>query len=235
MIGGRGKHTPLVSNFPLNSHLGESYRMLRTSVLLECGDEAPRCIVVTSGERGEGKSVTAANLAIVMSRTDRRVALLDADLRIPTQHTLFDIAPSQYSYSAGELGCDGEHITKEFLDARYAVQVGNNLDVYPVGALPPDPSETIESVRFRRLVEVLRAKYDVVVIDSPPVSRATDAVVLSSMSDGVALVVDFRSRRRHAKRAVQTLKRVGTPMLGIVANRYDREPIATYGPSTAVI
>jgi polysaccharide biosynthesis transport protein len=197
---------PLVGAFPDDSRFAEAYRMLRTNLLLSGEDHPPRCIVVTSAERGEGKSITSANLALVMARTERRVALLDADLRMPSQHLLFGVA----RYSRG-------------LADRYSYPIANNLDLVTPGARRTDPSETIDSVRFQRFLDVLLDSYDTVIVDSPPVGRVTDAALLGTLADAVLLVVDFNGRRRNARRAVQALRRVHAPLVGVVVNRHDRE------------
>lgn len=223
MITRRDTPAPLVGAYPAESNFAESYRMLRTNVLLAGGAQPPRCIVVTSAERGEGKSLTSANLALVLARTDRRVALLDADLRLPTQHKLFGVARGERGFGESDLGSDGSLVTRQMIAERYAVSVADGLDVISAGPEPPDPSETVGSGRFRWFVAALLEQYDTVIIDSPPVGRVTDAAVLSALADGVLIVADFPGRRRDVRRAVQTLRRVDAPLLGVVLNRHDRD------------
>jgi len=169
---------------------------------------------VTSSVPDEGKTVTAANLAIVMAQADRRVLLVDADLRKPGVDRLFKL-PNQ----VGLTSLIRRDSTMTIDDVIQTTEQAN-LRVLTTGPLPPNPAELLGSDRMRAQLEMLAKQADVVVIDSPPLLAVTDAAVLSSYVDGTLLVVDARhSRRRSVREARETLNRVGARVLGVVLNR----------------
>ncbi|MBS1791858.1 MAG: polysaccharide biosynthesis tyrosine autokinase [Acidobacteria bacterium] len=224
---GNGKLTKLVTLDQLSSVV-EAYRMLRTSVLLSAAGNPPKTILFTSGQPGEGKTTTAINTAISLSQLGASVLLIDADLRRPTVHRVFKMGQSQglSTYLSRQVEIDP-------LVSKLWVQ---NLSVLPCGPIPPNPAELISSERMRLLLKELGEKYDHILIDSPPLINVTDPVILSTMVDGVILVVQAgRSTRDIVRRARQELGSVGAKIFGVVLNNLDikREGydsyLATYG------
>lgn len=219
----------LLTNQAVNSSVAESYRMLRTSLLLTDDGERPGTILITSAGRDEGKSLTCANLGIVLASTDQRVAIVDADLRLPTMHRLFGILPGDYPAllqdpTRAAATSDPDHVRA------LAVGVLDNLWIVPAGAEARHPSELLASERCADMFAALAACFDVVLIDSPPVGLVTDAAVLAPQSDGVLFVVNYTARnRRQAQRALRTLQHVDADVLGIVVNAYPEGRRDTYG------
>jgi capsular exopolysaccharide synthesis family protein len=224
---GNGKLTKLVTLDQLSSVV-EAYRMLRTSVLLSAAGNPPKTILFTSGQPGEGKTTTAINTAISLSQLGASVLLIDADLRRPTVHRVFKMGQSQglSTFLSRQVEID-PLINKLWVP---------NLSVLPCGPIPPNPAELISSERMRLLLKELGQKYDHILIDSPPLINVTDPVILSTMVDGVILVVQAgRSTRDIVRRARQELGSVGAKIFGVVLNNLDikREGydsyLATYG------
>lgn len=163
----------------------ESYRTIRTGILLSSADKTPQVILVTSGGPGEGKTACAANLAVAMAQAGEqagsRVLLIDCDMRRPRIHNVFGVE-REPGMSTVLIGSTAFH------DA-IAPTGYDNLDVVPCGPLPPNPSEILGSRKMKRFIEVLRKRYHRIVIDSPPITPVTDAVLLSQVADGVVMVI----------------------------------------------
>jgi len=210
-IGQLGKESDelITAHHPLAS-VSEDFRVLRTNLRFAGVDKALRTILVTSPAPSEGKTVTAANLAVVLAQSGLRVALVDADLRRPRQHHLFNI-PS---------GAEGvtESLVEGKTDGRITQPLADfDLRLLPAGALPPNPVEMVGSQRMRQLLEGLASEADVVVVDSPPVLSMADAAVLAQAVDGVLLAVEAnKTRRGAAQDAVLSLQQIGANVLGVV-------------------
>jgi capsular exopolysaccharide synthesis family protein len=205
------------------SSVVEAYRMLRTSVLLSAAGSPPKIILFTSGQPGEGKTTTAINTAISLSQLGSSVLLIDADLRRPTVHRVFKMNHSQglSTYLSRQVEID-PLIHKLWVP---------NLSVLPCGPIPPNPAELISSERMRDGLKALSEKYDHILIDSPPLINVTDPVILSTMVDGVILVVQAgRSTRDVVRRARHELSSVGAKIFGVVLNNLDikREGYGSY-------
>jgi capsular exopolysaccharide synthesis family protein len=208
--------------------ISEAFRSLRTSVRFSAGDQPLRTLLVTSPLPTDGKTFTAANLAAVMAQGGRRVILVDADLRHPMQHKLFDTprAPGISSALLWEKEAwQGAELDQLFTRTTQNDQVLRPTEVEQLrlvtcGEIPPNPAELLASQRFETFVNWLQKQADVVIFDSPPVLAVTDAPLLASQVDGVILVVDSGSTRRPAAvRAVERLHDVGANVLGVVINR----------------
>ena len=195
------------------SGVAEAYRKLRTNLEFSSLEVPIQTLLVTSARQGEGKTVTAANLAIVFAQTGRRVLLVDADLRKPGIHLLFDLPNSKgLTTLVGRSGTPAESVVQS------TTQV--NLEVLTTGPLPPNPAELLGSQRMRVVVESLKTGYELVVVDSPPIQAVADTAILSSYIDGVLFVVDTtRSRRRAIHQARGALHRARANVLGAVLNR----------------
>jgi len=175
-----------------------------------------RTLLVTSSSPGEGKSTTAANLAVVMAQTGQRVILVDTDLRRPMLHKIFGI-PNNTGLTTALLAGQDMTIEEQLQPTEVSC-----LQVLTSGPIPPNPSELLGSHRMAHLVEVLAANADVIIFDSPPVLAVTDAAVLGRQMDGVLLVTDAGATREQALvNAVAELQKTGANILGVALNRLD--------------
>jgi len=188
----------------------EQYRRLAAAIHQAHRTSGFKVVMVASAVAGEGKSLTAANLALTLSESYRRNTLIiDADLRRPTQHSIFQVSGAP-GLSEGLVSLDEPKLPLHRLSSR--------LTVLPAGRPTSDPIGAITSERMRRLVEEAKEVFDCVVIDTPPVGLLTDAALLASMADGVVLVVKAESTPFElVNRAVDALGR--ERMIGVVLNR----------------
>ena len=196
------------------SPVAESFRHLRTNVQYAQLDKPLKTILVTSPNPKEGKSTTAANLAVTFAQTEQRVLLVDADMRRPTIHSLFglkkDPGLTDLLFGSATL----EEVTKQ--------GVLDNLWIINAGTTPPNPSEILGSIKMKKFIETVRLAYDIVIFDSPPVLAVTDAAVLATAVDGTLLVVS--SDQTHVQalgRATEVLKGIGNTAVGVVLNNFD--------------
>lgn len=192
--------------------VSEAYRSLRTALLLSSAREL-KVVAVTSAVASEGKSATASNLAVVMAQLGRRVLIIDADLRKPRLHEVFQVSNriGLVSYLTG--GADFESIV-----ARTPVP---QLYVTPSGPIPPNPSELLASERMVELVKAARGRFDFVVIDTPPLLPVTDATLVGDQVDGVAICMRAgKVTRDEARSCLDRLRMAGVKILGVVLNRH---------------
>lgn len=196
--------------------VAEAYRSIRTNLRFSTIDSRLRTLVVTSSLAGEGKSVTAANLAIVMAQLGLSVVLVDADLRKPTQHKLFALNRQP--------GLSDALLADDTPLAHYLHEVDvPNLCLLPSGMTPPNPAELLSSQRMRHLLEALHAEADVIILDTPPLLVVTDAAVLASYVRDVVLVVNAkRTPRSSLARSVEALHKIDAHLCGVVVNELSR-------------
>lgn len=200
----------VVTYFDPTAVISEQYRGLRTNLLLNNLSKSLKTIAVCSSFQGEGKTVTAVNLAISMaSGLDRTVLLVDCDLRGGIVHQLLALNPT---IGLSDVLANGTAFESAFCKTRI-----NNLTVLPRGGIPRNPSELLSSKKMRRLLEELRAKFDYIILDSSPVMPLTDACILSSQVDGVIFIVQaHKTQRRVVKEARNMLEHVHAKILGFV-------------------
>ncbi|MCX6639016.1 MAG: polysaccharide biosynthesis tyrosine autokinase [bacterium] len=204
----------LITNFSPKSPISEAYRSLRTNILFANIDQPIKTLIVSSSATKEGKSTTVANLAITMSQMGSRVLIIDADLRRPTIHNLFKIDR--------QIGLTNALLGAYTLDEVIKPTGIENLDVITAGDIPPNPSELLSSNAMRRALQVLSQRYDLILIDSPPVIAVTDAAVLATRADGVLLVVSSGYvTRNEVLRAMQLLGNVRANLIGVLLNGLD--------------
>jgi capsular exopolysaccharide synthesis family protein len=196
----------------VRSPIAESYRHLRTSLLLSSAGQPPKTILVTSSQPSEGKTTTAINTAFMLAQTGAEVLIIDCDLRRPRLHTQFEVTNTKglTTWLSGERDLDNllQNCPKQ-----------PNLKILTSGPVPPNPAELLGSEEMRRLLNLLSERFAHIIIDSPPAISFTDASILSTMVDGVMLVVHGgRSSRAVVRRAKQQLLDVGAHIFGVVLN-----------------
>ena len=218
---GRRRSRQPVSGYGSRSPAAEAYRAIRASVQFVTMDRPGQVLLVTSPNAGDGKSTTAANLAVTMASAGKRVVLVDGDLRKPSLHQIFNLE-NRVGLTSALLSGNG---------ARSYIQPSgfDSLSVLASGPLPPNPSELLSSPRMRDLVEVLRQEADAVVMDSPPALVVTDATLLAALADGTILVVEAgRTRSAALHQAVDGLSRATDRVLGVVLNKMGRRGAPAY-------
>jgi non-specific protein-tyrosine kinase len=202
------------------SGVAEAYRTLRTNIEFSSLDAPLRTLLVTSSMPAEGKTVTAANLAVVFAQAGRRVLLVDADLRKPGVHLIFDLANTHGLTTL--IRSDEAN-----LDAIAQATEQENLRVLTTGPLPPNPAELTGSQRMRTIVERLVAAEDLVIFDSPPLQAVTDAAIIGSFVDGTLLVIDAQySHQPRVRQAMESLRKTGANVIGAVLNRSSARSLA---------
>lgn len=217
--GGNGGPNPPGSNrtalamiTDARSPITESYRHLRTSLLLSSAGKPPKTILITSSQPAEGKTTTGINTAFMLAQTGAEVLMIDCDLRRPRLHTQFDLPNTKglTTWLSGEKDLEG---------LIQQCDKAPNLKVLTCGPVPPNPAELLGSEEMRKLLNILSEQYAHIIIDSPPAISFTDASILSTMVDGVILVVHGgRSSRAVVRRAKQQLLDVGAHVFGVVLN-----------------
>jgi capsular exopolysaccharide synthesis family protein len=204
----------LLINSDPRSSLAEAYRQLRTSILLSTAGHAPKSLLITSSLPAEGKTTTAANTAISLAQTGAKVLLIDADMRRPRLHSVFN-----FDNAVGlSTLLSSQNTEAEILNA-IKYEQGTKLSILTSGPIPPNPAELIGSEQMADLLKTLQANFTHVVVDSPPIASFTDGVLIASMVDGVILVVNSgHISRQVVRRTRQLLTDVGAKIFGVVLN-----------------
>jgi len=218
--GGTDFRRRLITYEDPKSPVSESYRSLRTNITYASVDKKIKSILVTSPQPGEGKSTTVANLAIAFAQLRKRTLLIDADLRKPVQHNVFDQprGPGVSEYLIGNVEDFNTIIRPTKVD---------DLFLVTAGGLPPNPSELLGSKRMSELVDRLESEWDIILFDSPPIVAVTDSSMISSEIDALVLVVKAGSTDRAAvDRAMDTIANVGSPLIGAILNGANPETLA---------
>jgi polysaccharide biosynthesis transport protein len=211
----------LVTHLRPKSVNAESYRAVRTSLFFSTQGQGHRVIQVTSPNKGDGKSLLCSNLAITIAQSGKRVLLIDADCRRPRQHKVFNV-PHDVGLASVLMGTTMAH---------EAVQQTTipGLDIMPCGPIPPNPSELLVSPRFKEVLEMFRADYDFVLVDTPPVLAVTDPCVVAGKVDGLVVAIRLtRKGRPDAERAKEILTQVGANVFGIVVNGVTQTSTGVY-------
>ncbi|MFH1351241.1 MAG: polysaccharide biosynthesis tyrosine autokinase [Pseudomonadota bacterium] len=207
-----GEQIPeLVTLHSPKSTASEAYRGIRTSILFSSAESEPQVILVSSAGPREGKTISTINLAVTMAQSGSKVIILDCDMRRPKVHKIFDIPRDQgmTNLLVGNM---------EIKSAIFNTPIPN-LDVIPCGPIPPNPSEILGSSRMTKLLEILKKNYTRILIDTPPITAVTDAVVLSKSVDGVVIVIRTNETAREIiQNGLSQLKSVGSNVLGAILN-----------------
>ena len=205
---------PLLLNNGVPPNFSEMFRTIRTNILFSSPDSAPRTLAVTSTGPGEGKTLVSSNLAVACALAGQRVLLIDADMRRPQMHDLFDV----------ELSPGLSNIIVGDAKASAALQKTSvsGLWVMPAGRTPPNPVELLGSARFKEVLASLSQHFDTIVIDTPPAMVVADPLVVAAIVSGVVFVVGSEMTSRHTARAViDQLERGHARILGAVLNRVE--------------
>ena len=191
--------------------VSEIYRTIRTNIQFSSADKDLKTLSVTSATEGEGKTTTIANLAVTLTQQDHRVVIVDADLRRPKVHRIFELENTEGLTEVLVNKLPHKHLVQEtFVE---------NLFVLPTGILPPNPSELLGSKGLKALIEKLKVEYDYVLLDVPPVNIVTDGLLVANVVDGVILVCSSGLvQSDEAKRAKELLVNAKANLLGVVLN-----------------
>ncbi|SFF16780.1 capsular exopolysaccharide family [Paenibacillus algorifonticola] len=204
--------TNLVALTNPNSPISEVYRTLRTNIQYAEIDTPKQILMIASSQPDEGKTTTITNLAVTIAQEERKVLLVDADMRKPSLHQVFDkpnriglssVISNQFSWQEAVMDTMVEH-----------------LSVITSGPIPPNPSEMLGSNKMKALVQEWKNHYDVILFDTPPVLAVTDALIVSAFCDGVVLVVlAGKVKKEMVKKMKANLDRVQAQIVGVVMNK----------------
>lgn len=207
-----------------NYLVAEAYRQLRTAVLLSTPGRAPKTLLVSSCVPAEGKTTSSINLAISLAQTNSKVLLIDADLRRPRLRTVFRLNGNQGLST---------YLSRDMAESELMAMIqqydGSNLHVLTSGPVPPNPAELLGSEQMRRLIKTLEPHFKYILIDSAPVASFTDGVLVSSMVDGVLMVIRCGKTPREAlNRSKQLLASGGGNIIGAVLNQVEMRETGYY-------
>jgi capsular exopolysaccharide synthesis family protein len=207
-------NSELLINSDPRSSLAEAYRQLRTSILLSTAGHAPKSLLITSSLPSEGKTTTATNTAISLAQTGGKVLLIDADMRRPRLHSVFNL-----ENGIGLSTLLSSEFTQNDILKAIKYDEGTKLNLLTSGPIPPNPAELIGSEQMANLLKLFQESFTHVVVDSPPIASFTDGVLIASMVDGVILVVHAgKSSRQVVRRSRQILTDIGAKIFGVVLN-----------------
>ncbi len=202
----------LVNN-PL-SPLSESYRLVRSGLLLSSPDHPPRSLLVTSMAPKEGKTATTANLARILAQSEKKVLIIDCDMRRPRMHSLFS-QPNSYGLSNYLTGDRQQTLVRTIPDEQ--------VSLIPAGSIPPNPAELLNSSAMQQLLDKMLETYDFVLLDSPPVQSVTDSLTLSRIVDGTVLVVrSGKTTYDTLDNGMKKMREVNAHLLGFVLNGFNK-------------
>jgi capsular exopolysaccharide synthesis family protein len=192
----------------------EAYRTLRTNLLYALKDGPSKVIVVTSPGPIEGKTITCANLGVVLAQADKNVLILDCDLRKPTLHKIFGLRNLRGVVDL----LTGERNLQEVWQESPLL----GMKIVTAGPIPPNPAELLYSSRFAQLLDQARQGFDIVLLDSPPTQLGSDPLILAAQGDGVLLVIDLQDTRKGSVRhSMRSLEAAGANLLGTVMNNVE--------------
>ncbi|BDH61233.1 tyrosine protein kinase [Lysinibacillus sp. PLM2] len=204
----------LITSTSPKSIISEQFRTIRTNIEFSSPDQTIKTILVTSSVPGEGKTTTAANLAVVFAQEGKKVLIVDSDMRKPALHYTFDILNEK-----GLSNVLTRH-QNHFL-ALYNTKI-ENLFIIPSGPIPPNPSELLSTQKFEIFLEEVKELYDLIIFDAPPLLSVTDAQILSHKCDGTILVVKSGFVDKvDVLKAKTSLNTVHAKILGVVLNNYN--------------
>jgi len=211
----------LITHLNPRSPISEQYRTIRTNLQFTSIDKPLRSILVTSSSPSEGKSITIANLAVAYAQQNKRVLLIDADMRKPTVHYTFRLENIR--------GLSNLLIDEATLEEAINRTNINNLHIITCGPIPPNPSELLGSNRMKNVIKKAQEQYDIILIDTPPVLAVTDAQVLSNIVDGAILVIrSGQTEFESAIKAKESIEQAKGKLLGVILNDQKKNTADNY-------
>src|SRR5690625_1720378 len=211
----------LITHLNPRSPISEQYRTIRTNLQFTSIDKPLRSILVTSSSPSEGKSITIANLAVAYAQQNKRVLLIDADMRKPTVHYTFRLENIR--------GLSNLLIDEATLEEAINRTNINNLHIITCGPIPPNPSELLGSNRMKNVIKKAQEQYDIILIDTPPVLAVTDAQVLSNIVDGAIFVIrSGQTEFESAIKAKESIEQAKGKLLGVVLNDQKKNAADNY-------
>lgn len=197
------------------SYYAEAFRTIKTNIKYSSADKHKKVLLVTSTEAGEGKSTISSNLALSLSQDNKKVIIIDGDLRKPSVHKQFRIS--------GSVGLTEVLIGEEALE-KIKHKINPYLDAIASGHIPPNPAELLASEEMEKLINKLREEYDYVIIDTNPIGLVADAQILSSKVDGVILVARYeKTKKENLLSCKKMIDQVGGNTIGVVLNGIDEK------------
>lgn len=197
------------------SYYAEAFRTIKTNIKYSSADKHKKVLLVTSTEAGEGKSTISSNLALSLSQDNKKVIIIDGDLRKPSVHKQFRIS--------GSVGLTELLIGEQSLE-KIKNKINPYLDAITSGHIPPNPAELLASEEMEKLINKLREDYDYVIIDTNPIGLVADAQILSSKVDGVILVVRYeKTKKENLLSCKKMIDQVGGNTIGVVLNGIDEK------------
>lgn len=197
------------------SYYAEAFRTIKTNIKYSSADKHKKVLLVTSTEAGEGKSTISSNLALSLSQDNKKVIIIDGDLRKPSVHKQFRIS--------GSVGLTELLIGEEALE-KIKHKINPYLDAIASGHIPPNPAELLASEEMEKVIEKLREEYDYVIIDTNPIGLVADAQILSSKVDGVILVARYeKTKKENLLSCKKMIDQVGGNTIGVVLNGIDEK------------
>lgn len=219
------KRELIVNNYPQSS-VSEAIKTIKTNLVFSTLNENIKTILITSSTIGEGKSFTAANLAISFANSEKKVLLIDCDLRRGRQQALFNIITNT-KIGLSNLLID-KTWKKNLKDYLYATEI-KNLDILTTGTIPPNPSALLESQKLEKLLEELKEKYDIIILDAPPVTGLTDSLILSRLADVVLIVAKAKKTTLEMlENTKKSLEKVNAIIGGVILNKVDNHDRTLY-------
>ena len=219
----KDKHQTVVQTVMSDSSslIAESFKGMRTAVLLSSADNPPKILLVSSFTPGEGKSSISASLAMSLAHAGKKALLIDADMRRPVQHKHFNLDNTS-GLSSFLAGIEGGNDIK----VEHPLE---NFYIITAGPIPPNPSELLSSKKLNELLSRVSADYDMIIIDTPPLASVTDPVILSKLVDGVILVTwAGKTTYEMLGKGLKQLREVNAPLTGLVLNRFNAKKSGYY-------
>lgn len=195
------------------SYVAEQFRTLRTNINFSSPDKQIQTLVITSAAPAEGKSTAAANLSIVFAQEDKKVLLIDADMRKPTMH---------HTFRMGNIQGLSRVLTKQStLQTAIRATHVPGLDLLTCGSLPPNPAELLSSKSMNSLLEQMKEVYDIIIFDAPPILSVTDAQLLANKCDGAILIVNSgKTEKKQVIQAKELIAKSKCRLIGAVLNNF---------------
>lgn len=209
--------TDLIINVSPKSIFSEAIKTIRTNLAFQAIDKEIKVILFASPEEGDGKSFITANLAVAYAQEDKKVLVIDCDLRRGRQHEIFDVmnlASGGYS-----------NLILNYKDniklSKYIMETSNkNIDILPTGPTPPNPVELLASENNKKLLDQLRKKYDIILLDCPPVLGLSDTMIMTKYSDNNVVVVSNRKTKiENLDKTKKAFEKVNAKISGVIVNK----------------